>query len=712
MSVFSVPSLTESAFTASTASTDALSRLTGASSIPSEYTTDRLTMYKAKVRKLGKPLKAALGSKPRERRSGSTPISYAQFPFTPTWPDRVDSNAKAMQYGTPGSIVEHHQQLREALTYLAGEISAEYQLYRVNHKNAISSAFVIAKFIKESLSIPAIQFLYLTPLMRSLTLDDLPELMQILKISLHLCDNVLVPDANSPIAPAPPGELGAAQNDNEMNNAKSTLMFATSNLGLKLGLVPQNRNSLPYPTNFPASSYVPLQSEDEEPSACSLAWNRVLEVVDSLVNDPRTKDMLDREGAYLAPVCRGFSPSFCIPTVVFGIPSDAKTSPHETLGLRPPENLPSYCREQIEVLTELVSTVHFMCRHDSIIEGAMSHRGSHSSGKSGKSNRSNSTHSIKIGSVLKTPFRVPSDLERPPMSVSLSVDVAETISGTFGGYIRPVSDSKDKNKDGISNVYAMSCAHVCLTESYGTKKPRIAVPSTVLINMYRETLFRESQRYTSDSRQAEVYKKAIQELDGFFPRQAATGRNTPHTTFGEVLWGERRPVNGTMIDLAVIQCNTTKEVANTLGDDIDFTEYDPNLMFDGTVVKNVASVNPSSPNYIGAGAQVFKYGSTSKYTSGRINGPRVVYWANGELKTSEFVVAAPQPLFASGGDSGAWILHSNEDTSAAPGLSVVGMLHAYDGEFREFGLFTPMEVLLDRLAEVTNTKWEVIGASS
>jgi len=37
------------------------------------------------------------------------------------------------------------------------------------------------------------------------------------------------------------------------------------------------------------------------------------------------------------------------------------------------------------------------------------------------------------------------------------------------------------------------------------------------------------------------------------------------------------------------------------------------------------------------------------------------------------------------------------------------MLHSYDGEHKQFGLFTPMCEILERLETVTNIKWGVVG---
>lgn len=47
--------------------------------------------------------------------------------------------------------------------------------------------------------------------------------------------------------------------------------------------------------------------------------------------------------------------------------------------------------------------------------------------------------------------------------------------------------------------------------------------------------------------------------------------------------------------------------------------------------------------------KVFKIGASTGYTSGELNSTKLVYWADGKLQSSEFVVASPTPLFASAG---------------------------------------------------------------
>ena len=84
----------------------------------------------------------------------------------------------------------------------------------------------------------------------------------------------------------------------------------------------------------------------------------------------------------------------------------------------------------------------------------------------------------------------------------------------------------------------------------------------------------------------------------------------------------------------------------------------------------------------------------------------MVYWSDGKLQSSEFVINSldNNPLFATGGDSGSFVLTKNSDKL---GLSVVGILHSYDGEMKQLGLFTPMDNILTRLKTVTKIEWQV-----
>lgn len=172
--------------------------------------------------------------------------------------------------------------------------------------------------------------------------------------------------------------------------------------------------------------------------------------------------------------------------------------------------------------------------------------------------------------------------------------------------------------------------------------------------------------------------------------------------------------------------------ANYLGDDVLFNEYDPSLIFENLYVRKVLNLKRYEPKPINEavkdidsqvssfeetenlhGLEVFKYGSTTKYTRGNLNGIKLVYWLDGEMHSLEFIVNSSDmtSVFASGGDSGSWIMSKLQDINPnEQGLGVLGMLHSYDGEFKQFGLFTPMCEILSRLKEVTNIEWGIVGA--
>lgn len=221
----------------------------------------------------------------------------------------------------------------------------------------------------------------------------------------------------------------------------------------------------------------------------------------------------------------------------------------------------------------------------------------------------------------------------------------------------------------------------------------MTVPSAFLTTMYRRALSKLRDKYSPNTKEYQAYDEAICNIP--IPSQ---------TTLGTVVWGERTIVNKHLSDVAIIKCNPGLICRNFLGDDIPFSQFDPALMFGNLHVRRLVR-KPA------AGLEVFKYGSTTKYTRGNLSGPKIVYWSDGRIKTSEFVVSSDAPAFASSGDSGAWILHkdssSSKDTDAS--LGVVGMLHSYDGERRELGLYTPMPRILERLEEVTHVRWGVVG---
>ncbi|KAF5102731.1 hypothetical protein D0Z00_000223 [Geotrichum galactomycetum] len=295
----------------------------------------------------------------------------------------------------------------------------------------------------------------------------------------------------------------------------------------------------------------------------------------------------------------------------------------------------------------------------------------------------------------------------PPISMSLSRQNNPMVSGTLGGYIYPQVDSGSNDLGSFGkSTFAITCAHVCLESETGENMGApVAVPSTHLSSAYRTALLSQSDRFRPGSIEHETYRRAIKDLDN------KTAINHSPGSFGQVVWGERAVIGKQLSDVAIIQCNEKLQCRNYLGDDVAFSEYDPALMFGNLYVRSVVE-KPIR------GMEVFKYGSTTKYTNGQLNGLRMIYWSDGKLQSSEFVVSSNSPGFASGGDSGAWILHKDcgdnaggyvNDSRSGPSLGVVGMLHSFDGERQEFGLYTPMTSILSRLQEVTNIKWGVVG---
>ena len=369
---------------------------------------------------------------------------------------------------------------------------------------------------------------------------------------------------------------------------------------------------------------------------------------------------------------------------------------------------------------------------------------------------------------FKLPFRIPTDISRPPMSLSLSVENSSRTSGTVGGYIYPKVDlKKQPHLEAYANSkFAISCGHVCLdsTTNTTTDYPHVSAPLSVFISLYKQALLNEYQKVDNVNDEVVVaqskvaYGAVLKQLEEMFPmkkvkvvdpktkKEIYEMRNLPRNRFGQIIWGERtlmniknddddesKRVEKKLSDLAIIKVNknlTCEE--NFLGDDIAFNEFDPALIFDNLYVRAVINLERNSPKPLDLnidevdsqlsndapinynGMSVFKYGSTTKFTKGNLNGIKLVYWLDGAIHSSEFIVNSVEnnSAFAAGGDSGSWILTKLEDIDGRrlKGLGVVGMLHSYDGEFKQFGLFTPMCEILQRLEEVTGISWGVVGA--
>lgn len=490
-----------------------------------------------------------------------------------------------------------------------------------------------------------------SPALESLEQDAIsvqsePSITQILKVTLHFLDTLL--------------------RSLQFQRLKMYILRSLYQLGVKLKLVPQTLGTVPYPRNFAVGSVKELPAQS--------TLNRLMECV---ITSSDSSSIAEQEGAFIAPVLRGLAPGFALLTLSFGFP-------------RP--DAEHY--DMIASMYDITRDIHIYCQKNYI---RTCHGG------------------------FKAPYRILTDSTSPPISISLATIGAVTISGTLGGYLYPKIDTSDPSlAEYARSTFAITCAHVCLSENSGNSYPHVSVPSPVLINCYRKALETEKAKFPVNSLEREEFQKAIQSVEKSYKDAQS---NEP---FGRVVWGERTIVDGSISDLAIVKCSKNLQCRNYLGDDISFSEYDPALMFGNLYVKKV--VRKLVP-----GMNVFKYGSTSKYTSGKINGPRLVYWADGKIQSSEFVVASESPLFASGGDSGAWILQKSEDqilyedessnsntienvsehgssiTNSVGGLGVVGMVHSYDGERKELGLFTPITTILERLEAVTHIKWGVVG---
>lgn len=449
---------------------------------------------------------------------------------------------------------------------------------------------------------------------------------------------------------------------NPLHRQKGLLLQKLYFLGVQLKILPAISGSpLQQPKNFAVGSIPELPSEKH--------IQQILDAAASHASDSTQ----DQSGAFIAPVLRGLAPDFSVISLIFGYP-----------------DLRQDHIDQIVPLADIRPDVHFCCQKNYVTTCA----------------------SLGVGGTpgvgaFRSPFRMPLDPRMPPISMSLSRENNPMVSGTLGGYIYPQVDSGNTDLGAFGkSTFAITCAHVCLESETGENMGApVAVPSTHLSSAYRRALLSQSDRFRPGSVEHETYRRAIKDLD------RKTAINHSPGSFGQVVWGERAVIGKQLSDVAIIQCNEKLQCRNYLGDDVAFSEYDPALMFGNLYVRSVVE-KPIR------GMEVFKYGSTTKYTHGQLNGLRMIYWSDGKLQSSEFVVSSNSPGFASGGDSGAWILHKDcggnagdyvNDNRSGPSLGVVGMLHSFDGERQEFGLYTPMTSILSRLQEVTNIKWGVVG---
>lgn len=547
------------------------------------------------------------------------------------------------------------------------------------------------------------------------------DVRKILKTYLHFYDNLLQEEAYIRL------KLLLCKRFNEFNLTLKSTTRHLSQLALGVMLKPFN-------LAVGANNGKSLPSEDA-----------IVRIMMQIANS--SSSLKEQNGSFIAPISRGISKDMNVLCLYFGYPyvGDNRT-------------------RIISSVSEYFDDIHVIVTKNKIEAAAA---------VQSATPQILPQDSPEAVLKFKLPFRNPADCLKPPMSLSISVESSARVSGTMGGFIYPIID-KEKLPHLASyanSKFAISCGHVCLDNTEeGSEYPYIASPLSVLINLYKRALLNECDKFAqvesgaSPSSQV-AYTSILSQVDEMFPvkeikihdpktrEKFVEQRNLPKHRFGQIIWGERTLVqakNGSdgkplrekrLSDLAIIKVNKHFHCdQNYLGDDIAFNEYDPSLMFDNLYVRDVVDLKRRSKEqalssvnevdsaistlsrdpegfYKHSGLPVFKYGTTTKFTKGNLNGIKLVYWMDGAIHSSEFVVNSTEntTAFAAGGDSGSWILTKLEDvknTVKSKGLGLIGMLHSYDGEFRQFGLFTPITEILDRLEEVTQIKWGVVGVPS
>lgn len=406
--------------------------------------------------------------------------------------------------------------------------------------------------------------------------------------------------------------------------------------------------TLPYMTNFCIDAECNLPNKD-----------RVGKIIDELSKHDSAV-IADQDGAFIAPILRGLSRRSAILTVMFGVPE-----PHQKR------------YEIVNALYSLFPDVHFFCVRDYIKPCAqvMDTRPMEFE-----------LHKSPVASFIP-PYRLAANALEPPISMSLSCDHSQKSTGTLGGYLFPQIEKNSKLSQFAGASFAITCSHVVLSETHDY--PHVSAPSRVLQSAYRNTLLEESHRYPIDSRESKAFEEEVARVEAHMRWQ-------DENSFGQVVWGERSIIDHKLSDFAIIKMGSQFKCENCLGTGLNSVP-DPTLRFQNMYVKEkILKCKP--------GLRVFKIGASTNYTSGQVNAAKLVYWADGKLQSSEFVVASPLPLFAGAGDSGSWILTKLE---SQPGLGCVGMLHSYDGEQKQFGLFTPIGDILERLHAVTGVLWDI-----
>lgn len=508
------------------------------------------------------------------------------------------------------------------------------------HQNLINISKAVIQAVEYFKDFPIIDETFQSYIPSNISTENCQSLRHITKIICHFLDNLLISEGFA--------------------NSRSILLKRYLQFLEKLNIKVFDENTpmtktLPYIKNFCIDGEYNLPNVD-----------KLETIIQELLNSD--SDIIsDQEGSFIAPIRRGLSPRGSILSIVFGIP-----------------NLQQEHYEMIKVLYSLFPDIHLYIIRDSIQPCAAK---VDSNIQQSLTETMSSNHDEEMPE-FSPPYTVAESPLHPPISMSISANGKSEMTGTLGGYLFPHIDSSDpKSSQFKGSAFAITSAHVVLSESQDYL--HISVPSKVLQNTYIKALLTEAKRYPKNSKEKIAFLKEAKKVENDMKWQE-------ENVFGQVVWGERSIINQRLSDFAIIKINPKYKVENWLGNKLHNVK-DPTLKFQNSYVKKKLMK-------LNAGLNVFKIGASSNYTSGQINGTRLVYWADGKLQTSEFVVASPLPLFATAGDSGAWILAKSEDY---PGLGVVGMLHSYDGSQQQFGLFTPIGDILERLCDVTGVQWDI-----
>ncbi|VEU23677.1 DEKNAAC104934 [Brettanomyces naardenensis] len=545
--------------------------------------------------------------------------------------------------------------------------------------------------------------------------------------------------------------------DEVYNNSKSLTLKSLYDLFITLKLIE------PSPADVSGiTSYLSIMSPQLFPIGSTVQdfqdQEKVNRIMESMTSKPKQKLFSDQDGSFIAPVLRGFNnENLAIVTFIFGFPEPTREH-----------------RDVIKYFSTNSEDMHFLVLKDSIVPAS-----------SAAVQTEPLSTEVPPTMRFKSPFRVTGETENVPISMSIACSNALTLSGTLGGYLYPKVPKDCGNPKLLKyqgSIFGLTCAHLVLNqttlaENNGNPYPFVSVPSPVLINLYKNALSGERLKYTTSSAEYKAYDDAVKNLDTRFPVQEVRikkkryKRNLPAERFGQIVWGERIIKEDKLSDLAIIKVNIKKEkkYLNYLGEDLNLSQYDPSLILSNLYVKKVINLGNRKNGLLDhSNLRVFKVGSTTNYTVGQLNGMKMIYWSEGSLKTSEFVISGSNKKnFASGGDSGAFILtklsdlsdntlersllrtgendtvyppgtarksvlssfiesfipslgerfeaeteqrqSGDNDSVDSTGLGLVGMLHSYDGELKQFGLFSPMSDILDRLKGVTGLEWGVVG---